>query len=174
MRKLILYIAASLDGFIADKENKLDWLTVYTGEYGYTEFMKSVDTVLMGRKTYEWVTAEGVTHPHPEQTNYIFTSTPEKFTSTEHIIFTSHSPLSVVEDLKGNNGRNIFLVGGGGLISNFVENNLIDEYILFVVPVLLGSGIPLFHRMPRTVHLETMSVRRHDDGMIELRLKRIP
>ena len=173
MRKLILYIASSLDGFIADQENKLDWLTVYTGEYGYKEFMKDIDTVLMGRKTYEWVVAAGVSNPHPEQMNYIFTSTPEHFTSTPNSTFTSQDPVAFVKNLKEQKGKNIFLAGGSGLISNFIEFDLVDEYILFVVPVLLGNGIPLFSRLSHTVQLETVSVKNYDDGMIEVRLKRI-
>jgi dihydrofolate reductase len=173
MRSIILYIASSLDGYIADSKNSLDWLTAYHGDYGYTTFMNSVDTVLMGRKTYDWVTAQGMSNPHPEQIQYVFTSTPEKYASAKNTIFTSADPIETAKELQTQKGKNIFLVGGGVLIREFLKSNMVDEFILFFVPIVLGSGIRLFEPFGSSVLLETISATKYDDGMMELRLKKL-
>ena len=172
MRKIILYIASSLDGYIADKNNNIDWLTSYHGNYGYQDFMSTVDTVLSGRKTYDEVVKMGFPNPHPEQVNYVLTASPEKYQNASNIIFTSRNPIELVNELLKQEGKNIFLVGGGELIANFLKNNLIDEIILFIVPIILGNGIPLFKPINEQIKFETSSVKKYDDGMIGLKLQR--
>lgn len=170
MRKIILYIAASLDGYIADKDHGLDWLTVYHGNYGYGEFLTSVDTAISGRTTYDMVVKMGVADPYPELEYYILTHSPEQFTSTEKRIYTAQDPVELVNDLKKKNGKDIFLVGGGKTIGDFLEHGLIDNIILFIVPIILGNGIPLFNKISHSVSFKTESTKKHDDGMMEIRL----
>ena len=172
MKEIVLYIASSLDGFIADAENKIDWLTAYSGNYGYNEFLRSVDTVLMGRKTYEEVVRMGVPNPHPEQANFVFTKNAQRYTNTENIHFISDDPVLLAKKLKTKEGKNIFLVGGGVLIAQLLEHGLIDEIILFIVPIVLGKGIPLFKGITHHAEFSTVSTRKFDDGMIELHLKK--
>ncbi len=172
MRRTVLYIAASLDGFIADKSHGLDWLTSYSGNYGYNEFLTTVDVAISGRKTYDAVVAMGVKDPYPGIDYYILTSAPEQFASSEKIIYTKRSPRELIGALKEQKGKNIYLVGGGKLISEFLEHDLIDDIILFIVPVILGGGIPLFPGVSHPVRFATESAKQYPDGMIELRLKR--
>ena len=172
MKEIILYIAASLDGYIADADNKIDWLTVYNGSYGYQEFLRSVDTVLMGRKTYEEVVRMGIPNPHPDQMNFIFTRNIGRWTDTDNIHFTSDDPVLLAKKLKTREGKNIFLVGGGIVIAQLLEHGLIDEIILFIVPVILGKGIPLFNEISHRAEFSTISARPFEDGMIEICLKK--
>ncbi len=172
MRKIILYIATSLDGFIADQNNNLDWLTVYGGNYGYEDFISTVDTVFCGRKTYDEVVKMGVSSPYPNQMNYVFTHSPDRYGSTEKIIFTDRNPIEIAKELLHQEGKDIFLVGGGELIRSLMEMNLIDEIILFIVPVILGNGIPMFKEHHTRINFETISVKKFEDGMIALRLRK--
>ena len=170
MRKIVLYIASSLDGFIADRNNEIAWLTSFHGDYGYHDFLKTVDTVLSGRKTYDAVVAMSVPDSHPRQMNYIFTAAPERYQSTANMLFTSQDPIELAEELRKQNGKDIFLVGGGELIVRFLEHRMIDEIILFIVPTLLCEGVPLFRKHETQTEYSTVSVNKYDDGMIELRL----
>ncbi|HAP36886.1 MAG TPA: hypothetical protein DCQ28_13490 [Bacteroidetes bacterium] len=172
MRKIILYIASSLDGFIADQNNNLDWLTVYTGNYGYEDFISTVDTVLCGRKTYDEVVKMGVTNPHPNQMNYVFTHSPKHYHSSTNILFTDRNPIELAKELLQQEGKDIFLVGGGELIRSLMKMKLVDEIILFIVPIILGNGIPMFKEHHTRINFETVSVKKYDDGMIALRLRK--
>lgn len=143
-RNLILFIAASLDGYIATKEELLDWLFSVEGEgdNGYSEFYETVDTVLMGKKTYDWVIDHAEDFPYQNKTCYVFTRSDVE--DTEHVQFVQDDVVSFMNKLKKQEGKNIWLVGGGELVSTFLKERLLDELILTVAPVLLGSGIPLF------------------------------
>ncbi|SDD57632.1 Dihydrofolate reductase [Terribacillus halophilus] len=141
-RKLILFIAASLDGYIATKEDSLDWLFSVEGDNGYTEFYESVDTVLMGKRTYDWIMDHAEDFPYQNKACYVFTRTDEK--GTEHVQFVHGDIVSFTNQLKQQEGKSIWIVGGGELLSAFMKVQLVDELILTLAPVLLGSGIPLF------------------------------
>ncbi|PAF16519.1 dihydrofolate reductase family protein [Terribacillus saccharophilus] len=143
-RKLVLFIAASLDGYIATKEESLEWLFSVEGEgdNGYSEFYDTVDTVLMGKKTYDWVINHIEDFPYQNKACYVFTRS--EVMDTEHVQFIKDDIVSFTNQLKQQDGRNIWIVGGGELLSSFMKEKLLDELILTVSPVLLGSGIPLF------------------------------
>lgn len=170
MRKLILYIASSLDGYIAGPENELDWL-VTEGDYGYDEFFDSIDTVLSGRITYDEAVKMGMKDPFPGKTTYVFTSKPSDFNSTDNLIFTSDDPVKMWKSLKEKEGKDAWLVGGGGLIKYFIEQDLIDEYRIFIHPIILGKGIPLFKQIDYRVNLITEEVKKFDTGLIMLKLR---
>jgi dihydrofolate reductase len=144
-RKIVLYIAASLDGYIATKEDSLDWLFSVEGkgDNGYSEFYETVDTILMGRRTYDWIMEQAEDFPYLNKACYVFTrSTME---DTKHVRFIhDDGKEDFVNVLKQQPGKNIWIVGGGELLTMFMKQKVVDEVILTVAPVLLGSGIALF------------------------------
>lgn len=150
MRKIRLFIAASFDGQIARADDSLDWLPMPEegGEdFGYAAFMESVDAVLTGRRTYEVVRDLGP-WPYEGRKCYVFSSqTPEIYSPDTEIV--REAPETFCAALKRQPGKDIFLVGGGQLIQPLHDAGLIDEYIVGIIPVLLGAGLPLFHGLTR-------------------------
>lgn len=148
MRKTILYIAMSLDGYIADSNGNVGWLggqgnqeeTVDT----YSVFVNRVDTVVMGWNTYHQI----ITELSPDEwvyeglTSYIITH--RDLPSTDHIKFVQDSPCSLVKKLRREQGKAIWICGGGTIIQPLIRENLIDEYDIAIMPIILGSGIRLF------------------------------
>lgn len=151
MRKIKLYIAASIDGYIADPDGGLDWLSSYpiTPElnYGYDEFFNSVDSVIMGGRTYRDILNMDVIYPYKDKTSYIITRNKNSQTFIENVQFLSDNIIEMVTALKEQQGKDIWLVGGGEIISMLLDNNLIDEMIITHIPKMLGDGIPLFPKM---------------------------
>lgn len=147
MRKIRLYIATSIDGYIADIEGGLDWLSGYpiTHElnYGYDRFFDSVDSVVMGGRTYRDILNMDVLYPYKDKISYIITQNKAK-NPKGNIHFISENIIGTVLDLKKKEGKNIWLVGGGEIIALLLDNDLIDEMIITTIPIILGSGIPLF------------------------------
>jgi dihydrofolate reductase len=144
-RKIVLFIAASLDGYIATKEDSLDWLFSVEGEgdNGYSEFYETVDTILMGRRTYDWIMEQAEDFPYPNKACYVFTrSTITQ--DTEHVRFIHDAGKDFVNELKMQPGKNIWIVGGGELLTMFMKEQIVDEVTVTVAPVLLGSGVALF------------------------------
>jgi len=170
-RSLFLYIALSLDGYIAGPNGELNWL--YSDQdYGYYEFIKTIDTVLIGRKTYDEILGFDVPYPYDDKKSYVFTSTPEDYSSDHDITFTADDPLKVWNSLKNQDGRDVWLVGGGKLITPFVNQNEIDQYIIAIHPIILGDGIELFRDINRRVNLETKEVKTFDSGLVQLFLNK--
>ena len=169
-RKVIVHIAASADGYIAGPDGDLEWLTsrpAPEGFYGMNAFMKSIDTMLLGRKTYEVSLSLGA-----------------KFDAKRpSIVFSRHGPpadvpsgVQFVNDpigpyiglLRAQPGKDIWLMGGGDLIASFLDEQAIDEFVISVVPLFIGDGIPLIARRHRHVPLELQSVERFEDGLVQL------
>jgi dihydrofolate reductase len=167
-RKVIIYIASSVDGFIAGPGDNLDFLSIVHKEgedYGYHAFISSVDTVIMGRRTYDWVTAR-VEFPHATKETYIFTRTPKP--SQGNITFYSGDPVVLVSELKTRSGQHIFCDGGSAIIHLLLKAQLIDELIVSVVPILLGEGTPLFKEGLPGHKLQLLSLKSFDTGLIQL------
>lgn len=146
-RKLVLYVATSLDGFIATEDESLEWLFHVDGEgdNGYSEFYETVDTVLMGKKTYDWILRhQPGEFPYTNKECYVFTRSSIK--DTRDVKFINNNIASITNKLKNQEGRNIWIVGGGELLESFIKEKLIDEIILTVAPTILGKGIPLFKK----------------------------
>lgn len=143
-REIVLYIASSLDGFIAKEDDDLQWLhdTEGEGDAGYAEMYQSIDTTIMGKKTYDYVMKHTNTFPYPDKKCYVFT-TSEKGTN-EYVEFVNEDVVEFTKRLKDQEGSKIWMVGGAGILDAFIKENLIDEYIITVTPHILGSGIPLF------------------------------
>lgn len=169
--RIKLYIACSLDGFIARKDGSIDWLTEYENnpetDYGYSEFYSSIGTVLMGRKTYEQVLSFGV-WPYGEKKTYVFTRQNEPLRREKNVEFVSGNVREFVSQLKENTDEDIWLVGGSQLIKVFLEEDLVQDLIVFVVPVILGGGIPLFDRIGKEVRLRMIDTKRYESGLVRL------
>lgn len=144
-RKLVLFIATSLDGYIAKKDDSLDWLFKVDGEgdNGYSTFYETVDTILLGRRTYDWIMKnQDGDFPYPNKECYVFSKT--KNQEQNNVKFFSGDIVQFTNKLKNEEGKNIWLVGGGELIHSFIKEKLVDELMITVAPVLIGKGIPLF------------------------------
>jgi len=148
MPKMVLYIASSLDGYIAKPDGNLDWLTTFpppqTGDYGYTELLQRIGTILMGRKTYEELLGFEIDWPYTGYETFVVTSnTGLNIQSPDTFLLTS-SLSTFIHDLKTTRTKDIWIVGGGQLISELLKEKLIDEMIISLIPKIIGEGIPLF------------------------------
>lgn len=168
-RKLTLYIAASADGFIAAPDDDLSFLNaveVPGEDYGYNEFMATVDTVLLGRKTYDKVVSMGVENPHSDKECYVITRTPRE--SKGRTIFYTGNITDLIYRLKSENGNRIFCDGGSEIIDELLRAELIDEIIVSVIPVLLGNGIPLFKPGRARQPLTLVSAQPYASGLVQM------
>ena len=165
MRKVILFIATSLDGYIARKDGAIDWLFT-DGDYGYQEFYQSIDTTLTGNATYQQ-TLTFAEFPYPGKTNYVFTRNPNQ-ASNDQVTFVSSDISDFVHQLKQQNGKDIWLVGGGQINTILLNAGLIDEMIVSIHPIILGDGIALFVGQPREKKMTLVAVKSFDSGLIQL------
>ncbi|WP_102692298.1 dihydrofolate reductase family protein [Rummeliibacillus pycnus] len=159
-RKLKLFIATSLDGYIATEDESLEWLFNVEGEgdNGYSEFFGTVDTVLMGRKTYDWLLENTAgEYPYKNEECYVFTRS--RIEDTENVKFINDPVVHFTKELQKQNGKDIWLVGGGELIHSFIKETLIDELIITVAPIILGNGIPLFKKSDIQTNLSLIRTR---------------
>lgn len=172
-RKVILYIAASLDGYIAKPNDDLSFLTIVQQEgedYGYADFVNSVDTVILGRRTYDWVMKQVIVFPHADKETYVITRTPKA--SIGNTQFYTGDIKALVMHLKREEGKNIFIDGGSEVVHELLTENLIDEFIISVIPVLVGDGIRLFKDGRRELPLTLISTKQFDKGLVQLHYKR--
>jgi dihydrofolate reductase len=169
-RKVIVHIAASADGYIARPDGDLEWLTsrpAPEGFYGMNTFMKSIDTLLLGRKTYEVSLSLGGKFDSKNRT-IVFSHHPPPPDAPTGVDFVSGAIGSVVSSLREQSGKDIWLMGGGELIASFLDEQAIDEFVISVVPVFIGDGIPLIARRHRHTRMDLQSVERFDDGLVQL------
>ena len=169
MRRLILYIATSLDGYIARTSGEVDWLFT-DQDYGYTEFFAGVDTVLMGRKTYEQLPNFGE-YPYKGTSGFVFSRTPRD--PDANVTFICGDMAAFVSELKRRLGKNIWLVGGGEIVAECVRHDLIDEFLVFIHPIILGVGIPLFAPGPPERPLQCIGVERFGSGLVQVSYQRV-
>lgn len=159
-RKVVLFIAASLDGYIARNDETLDWLFEVEGEgdNGYSAFYETVDTVIMGRRTFDWV-INHVNEEFPYKGKECFVFSREKQNENKDVKFVSDNIIPFTDKLKEQKGKSIWLVGGGDLIHSFLKEKLVDELIITVAPVLLGTGISLFKENDLEQQLELKGIK---------------
>lgn len=143
-RRIKLFIAMSLDGYIADEQGSIEWLEQVEGEgdNGYSEFIQQIDTIVMGRQTYEVI--QGFDMPFPYQDQQCFVCSRSVQPADEHVTHIHEELSSWVAQQLEQSGQHIWLMGGGQLIHEFLQHRWIDEMIITIAPVMLGSGIPLF------------------------------
>ncbi len=168
MRKIIVYIATSAEGFIARPDGDIAWLNRLRpkGNYGMAEFYRSIDTVLMGRKTYDVALKLGQTS-YPGKLNYIFSRTPRR-SEIPNVKFVSEDVAGFAKYLRSTRGKNIWLVGGAELTAAFLDAQQVDEFIIHVIPLLIGEGIPLLAPRHRAIPLRLLSSRSYPDGVVRL------
>jgi len=172
-RKVILYIATSLDGYIAKPNDDLSFLSIVEQEgqdYGYADFVKTVDTVIVGRKTYDKVISMGFDFPHADKDAYIITRTLRPTIGS--VKFYSGDLKTLVGKLKTESGKNIYCDGGAEIVNELLKDNLIDEFIISVIPILVGNGTKLFKDNRPEQKLELVSVKSFDKGLTQLHFKR--
>ena len=171
MGKVILYIAASLDGLIADENGGVQWLDEYqipNEDYGYNDFLKTLSAVIMGSKTYEQILT--FNHWYKDVEGYVFTSRNLPPIGGESIAFVNGEPKPLVEKLRLLE-KDSWLVGGGTLITQFINEGLLDELVLTIIPKILGKGIPLFADIALLNKLELKEHKIYPNSVVQLRYK---
>lgn len=171
-RKVILYIAASLDGFIAKPNDDLSFLELVQEEgqdYGYSEFVKTVDTVILGKRTYDWVMKQVPEFPHADKETFVITRTARPAVGRTN--FYNGDLRELIQNLKGKTGKTIFVDGGAEVVNRFLEFKLIDEFIISVIPVLVGDGTRLFKDGKPEQELELLSAKSFAKGLVQLHYK---
>lgn len=168
-RKIIVYIATSADGYIARPDGGVDWLNrpMPKGGYGMNAFARSIDTVLWGRKTYDFAVKMGGLGAYGKLKHYVFSRQPPSDPLPE-VEFVSGSIPEFVARLRARKGKNIWMMGGASIIASFLDSGEIDEFSIHVIPVMIGEGIPLVAPRHRNIPLELLSVRSFPDGVVHL------
>lgn len=173
MGKLVLYIAQSLDGFIAKPDGSLDWLTSMPmpesgGDYGYQELLNNVSATIMGRKTYEEIIDFGGDWPYIGIKSFVVTNNKDyKIQSPDTYILTENLKDFVI-DFKTQSEKDIWLIGGGELITNFINQELLDKMIISIIPMIIGEGIPLFAGNPKESNWNLTATKAFDSGVVNL------
>jgi dihydrofolate reductase len=160
-RKLVLYIATSLDGYIATEDDSLEWLFNIEGEgdNGYSEFYDTVDTILIGRRTYDWIIEkEEGNFPYKNKECYVFSKSESG--KNENVEFINQDVVEFTKKIKRLDGGNIWLVGGGNLLHSFIKERLVNEFIITIAPTLIGHGIELFKKNDFELELKLKNIRR--------------
>jgi len=172
MRKLSLYIATSIDGYIARPDGSVAWLEDIPNpdksDFGYSDFIKTVDTTLMGGATYRQILTFG-DWPYKDKRNFVFS----RSTDLEHpyASFINEDVVAFTEELKSGKGKDIWLIGGAEINNLLLQNDLIDEIILSIAPVVLGDGIPLFASSTKQKPFELEKTNTYSNGMVQLKYR---
>ena len=168
MRKIILGVAVSLDGFIEGPNGEFDWC-FNDQDYGMMDFFKRIDAIFIGRKSYEVAKQmEGENNPLTGVKTYVFSNTIGKVSGKDEILVASQDLEKAVNEIRSSPGKDIWLFGGAVLTTEFMNRDLIDEYWLAVHPIVLGAGKPLFQhiRSRKTLVLKQSKV--YDTGLVSL------
>lgn len=174
-RKVILFISMSLDGFIAKKDDDISWLSIVEkkGEdYGYADISERVDTYIIGRKTYDVVLQlTGGEFPQSKQFDcYVITRKKRK--NDNGVTFYNGNIEDLIIKLKSKPGKHIYCDGGGQVVKLLMEKNLIDEYIISIIPIILGDGIRLFTGGTETIKLKAKPAKYFSTGLVQLYFER--
>lgn len=168
-RKIIVSVATSADGYIALPDGGIDWLNQRTdsgNDYGMKTFLRSVDTILWGRATYDLALTMGGADFGAKFKNYVFSHLPRS--PRLRVEFVSEPVPAFAKWLRTQPGKDIWMMGGSKIIASFLDAGEIDEFIVNIVPVFLGQGIPLIQPRDREIGLELLRSRRYPDGVVNL------
>lgn len=171
MRKITLFIAMSLDGYIADSKGDVDWLKGQGDDKEnidvYSQFVKDIDTILMGWNTYHQVVTElsPTEWVYGDFTTYVITH--KELAFSEQIQFINENPADLLRKLKAEEGKDIWICGGANLIQQLIREDLIDKYYISVIPVLLGSGVRLFEQGEKEIKLKLLKTQTYN-GITDL------
>jgi len=168
MRKIKYHIATTLDGFIAREDGSFDFF-VMEGDHAtdYLTSLATYDTVIMGRRTYDVGLKVGVTDPYPNMATYVFSRSLEE-SPNPRVKVVANDVETTVQRLKEQPGTDIYFCGGGDLATTLFAAGLIDEVLIKLNPVLLGSGIPLAPRLRDATHLDLLSTKVYRNGVVLL------
>ncbi len=174
-RKVVLYISMSLDGYIARENDDLSWLSMVATEgedYGYSKMQERCDTYIVGRRTYETVLSlTGGSFPQSEMFKcYVLTRQERK--SEKNIEFYSGDVKQLIESLKKKDGKDIYCDGGSLVVQELMKKELIDEYIISVIPILLGNGIRLFRGDTPEMYIKFISAKSYPSGLVQLKYEK--
>jgi dihydrofolate reductase len=181
MARVQYYAAATLDGFIADPGDGIEWLTGYRGSYGgqdaepmkgsYDEFYDGIGALVMGSTTYEWVLEHVSEWPYSGKPTWVLSSRelPQPPGDGEVKVVDGAVPDLYEEMVAAAGDRALWVIGGGNVASQFADEGLLDEVLVTVVPVVLGEGKPLFDRQLPGGPMQLIGTRTWDTGMVELR-----
>lgn len=176
MRKLTVYIASSLDGYIAKPNDDLSFLKLVEKEgedYGYEEFISTIDTIVLGRKTYDWVLREIGPSYYDNGKRSVYVITRTERPRVGNTTFFTGDITKLVQQLKAEgSSQNIYCDGGAEIINELLKNDLIDEFIISLVPVLVGDGTRLFKEGRPEQQLELVNVKTYGTGLVQVHYKR--
>ncbi|MGV3657418.1 MAG: dihydrofolate reductase family protein [Chitinophagaceae bacterium] len=168
MRKVILGLAVSLDGYIEGPDGEYDWCFT-DQDYGMADFFKRIDALFIGRKSYELMQQVGdeAVPGMPPLKEYVFSKT--LTTVKDGVILVNGNVKEAVEKIKSEKGKDIWLFGGASLTAALLQLKLIDEFWLSVHPIILGSGKPLFSHIPDRTYLQLLENKTYDSGLVSLK-----
>ena len=169
-QKIIVNIAACADGYVARTDGNLDWLTrrpAPKGFYGLPKFSRSIDAKILGRKTFDLSVKMGASFS-ADNVHYVFSRRQPPASVPAGVQFVKESIRAFAERLRKQAGKNIWLMGGGEIIASFLDEGAIDEFIVSIVPVFIGAGIPLISPKHREVPLRLRSSQRFPDSVVQL------
>lgn len=174
MRKIILYIATSLNGYIAKADGSVDWLenipNPHNEDYGYSDFLDSIDITIQGNSTYKQIIGWGIEFPYKNTTNYVITSS-SKLKDDEYVNFISENHIESIRKLKSQKGKDIWLIGGGKVNSFLLNNGLIDEIHQFIMPIVIEDGIKLFDSIKKDINIKIIDIKNYNSSVIRYRYK---
>lgn len=165
MRKVILNLAVSLDGYIEGPKGEFDWCFT-DQDYGMKEFMKRIDSLVMGRKSYDVLMKYEKKNPYPDMMTYVFSNALQ--TNEKSTIVLRGDVTGEMKSILSKPGKDIWLFGGASLASTFVNNGLVDELWLAVHPLLLGSGKPLFQGIKDRIGFVLTGTKEYSTGLVQL------
>ncbi|WP_305768735.1 dihydrofolate reductase family protein [Candidatus Epulonipiscium viviparus] len=175
MPKVIVYIAMSLDGYIADENGGVNWLHGDGSDIknigSFLEFIETVDTVILGSTTYDQIVNELSPKEWAYKGKQTYVLTNKEYNSREEIIFTNQNIGMLIDNIKKKNNKNIWICGGANIISQFHNENLIDEYWITIIPIILGNGLRLFNAKNIAVNLKLLATRSYN-GIVDLKYKK--
>lgn len=176
-----VFIATSLDGYIADKNGKIDWLNeipeINTIDTGYETFTSETDAMVMGRTTYQTVLSFGIEWPYTKPVFVLSTTLTEVPENLKDKVFFVNGNLKNVLQTINNKGFHNLYIDGGRVIQSFLKEDLIDEMIITIIPILLGGGSSLFGEHPQQLHFECVNSKLYLDKIVQnrfVRNKKIP
>ena len=175
-RKIHLFIACTLDGYIARENGSIDWLLEMPNpgntDHGYNSFIEGIGCLIMGRRTYEDVLGSGIAWPYGEQKTWVVTGNTGYRVSTPATFILNEITAKSIVRIREQSDKDTWLAGGGGLISRFLSLDLVDEMVISVIPLILGKGIPLFPDRPKETKLILTRTESFDTGVVNLCYKR--
>nr|WP_317283795.1 dihydrofolate reductase family protein [uncultured Sellimonas sp.] len=171
MRKIILYIAMSIDGYIADASGKVDWLCGDGSDPealgSYPEFYKNIDTIILGWKTYHQIVTELFLDKwvYKGKQSYVITHHPEE--EKRDIHFYNGDVRKLAYELKQQDGKDIWICGGADIAQQLIKEDVIDQYHLSIIPTILGNGVPLFQELEKEKKLRLIRTVNYN-GIVDL------